>query len=77
MKPNPMKMESDVVEVKFSRVRDLPEDERGCFERYLSDQTRPLEEGVPMEEQDFYYPWDYESWLKQGKPEKPGFFYWD
>lgn len=29
---------------------------------WMAHQTMPLVEGIPMEEQDFYYPWDYKNW---------------
>lgn len=49
------------------RIRDLPQEERQPFTKWLAYQTRPLLEGVPMEEQDGYFPWDYQSW-KAGLP---------
>lgn len=50
----------------FPRLRDLPERVRAAFGEALSGQTRPLVKGVPMREQDFYFPWDYEDW-REGK----------
>lgn len=49
------------------RIRDLPEEERGPFLRWLEGQTVPLIEGLPPEEQDAYYPHDYDQW-KAGLP---------
>ena len=51
----------------FPRIRDLPKNEQPYFEHWLWGQTRPLIEGLPDEEQDAYYPWDYERW-KEGLP---------
>jgi len=51
----------------FPRIRDLPQEEQGDFDRWLDGQTRPLIDGIPLEEQDFYYPWDYDRW-KKGLP---------
>jgi len=48
--------------MNFPRIRDLPEEERGPFTEELAGQTRPWVEGVPKEDQDFYYSWDYEKW---------------
>jgi len=52
---------------EWPRMRDLPEVERESFREWLYGQTCPLVEGVQMEEQDFYYPWDYNRW-KAGLP---------
>lgn len=52
---------------EWHRIKDLPEGEREPFERWLRGQTRPWIEGLPMEEQDAYYQWDYERW-KLGLP---------
>ncbi|MEK9811254.1 MAG: hypothetical protein VW362_12450 [Candidatus Nanopelagicales bacterium] len=52
---------------KWPRLRDLPEGERQPFKVHLQGQTCPLLDGVPMAEQDAFYPWDYEDW-KQGSP---------
>jgi hypothetical protein len=51
----------------WPRIRDLPEKEREPFRKALAGQTVPLVENVSIEEQDFYFPWDYDRW-KQGKP---------
>lgn len=51
----------------YPRIKDLPEDERAPFTAWMEGQTMPLIEGLPMEEQDAYYPWDYKRW-KEGKP---------
>jgi len=52
--------------VHWPRIRDLPEAARAPFRKWLSGQTVPMIDGVPYEEQDAYYPWDYERW-KAGK----------
>lgn len=51
----------------WPRIKDLPEKERKPFSTFLYGQTRPLIDGVPMEEQDAYYSWDYENFKR--KPE--------
>lgn len=51
----------------YPRLRDLPEAEREAFKKRLTGQTVPVVHGVPMDEQDFYYPWDYDRW-KRGLP---------
>ena len=50
------------MDYEWPRLRDLPEEEQAPFLKWLVGQTRPLEAGVPMEEQDFYFPWDYDRW---------------
>lgn len=52
---------------EFPRLRDLPEKERMPFAKELYGQTCPLVDGLPMGDQDFYYPWDYSRW-KAGLP---------
>lgn len=49
-------------ETKWPRIRDLPESEREPFTEWLNGQTRPLIDGLPDDEQDGYYRWDYERW---------------
>jgi len=51
----------------FNRIRNLPEDERKPFSEYLAGQTRPWIEELPEDEQDFFYPSDYQRW-KDGLP---------
>ena len=55
--------------MNWPRVKDLPEQDREPFTRWLDDygQTRPLIDGVPMEQQDGYYEWDYGRW-KERRP---------
>jgi len=53
---------------EYPRMRDLPIEEQGPFARWMKDQTRPVVEGIHMNEQDFFYPWDYERWKGQGQP---------
>lgn len=52
---------------QFPRLRDLPWYEREPFAAWLRGQTIPGMEGLPVSEQDFYYPWDYDTW-KAGLP---------
>lgn len=49
-------------ESEFKRIRDLPEHEQKPFLEFLHGQTRPLVEGIPDDEQDFYYECDYLNW---------------
>jgi hypothetical protein len=51
--------------VSWPRIRDLPESERQPFSEFLWGQTLPLIDGVPMAEQDGYYPWDYDNWKRK------------
>lgn len=54
-------------EAQWPRIRDLPPDEQAPFREFLTGQTLPLLDGVPMEEQDGYYPWDYDNWKRKPK----------
>lgn len=49
------------------RIKDLSLVERKQFTAWLEGQTCPLIEGIPMDEQDGYFSWDYERW-KAGVP---------
>ena len=49
----------------WPRIRDLPEAERVPFRKWLTGQTVPMIDGLPYEEQDGYYRWDYERWRAQ------------
>jgi hypothetical protein len=51
-------------EPQWPRVRDLPEVERAPFTEWLVGQTRPMLDGIPMEEQDGYYDHDYRRWKR-------------
>jgi hypothetical protein len=51
----------------WPRIRDLPKEEQEPFGKWLRGQTKPLIEGIPFEEQDSYYPWDYDNWKNGGK----------
>jgi hypothetical protein len=51
----------------WPRLRDIPDNERAPFDAWLDGQTRPLVNSVPDEDQDFYYPWDFDRW-KAGLP---------
>lgn len=59
-----------VPEIEWPRVRDLPEDEQEKFELYLGVENiaRPLLEGLEMDEQDGFFPEDYEIWKMENKP---------
>lgn len=50
---------------KWPRVRDLPQAEQAAFNQFLEGQTRPIIEGLPNEEQDGYYPWDYDNFKRK------------
>lgn len=52
--------------IAWPRVRDLPEVEQAVFTHWLVGQTCPLIGDLPMDEQDGYYPWDYDRWKAQG-----------
>lgn len=49
----------------FPRIRDLPEQERESFCRWLSGQTVPWFDNLPISEQDGYFRWDYMRWKKR------------
>ena len=51
----------------WPRIRDLPPEEQEPFRKWIHSQTRPVFNGVPREDQDGYYPWDYRTW-KLGLP---------
>lgn len=54
--------------IKWPRIRDLPEQEREPFAKWLYGQTRPLmENGTAPEDEDAFYQWDYDRW-KAGLP---------
>lgn len=50
---------------EWPRIQDLPEEERFPFAEWLYGQTCPWVEGVPADEQDAYYPWDYQRWKRK------------
>ncbi len=54
-------------QARWPRIKQLRVAERVPFRQWLTGQTMPLIDGVAMDEQDAYYPWDYERW-KQGLP---------
>lgn len=58
---------NNVCELSCGRIRDLPEHEREAFLKRLEGQTRPLVEGLSMEDQDYFYMCDYFEW-KMGLP---------
>lgn len=51
----------------WPRVSQLPKSEQRAFERWLDGQTRPVIGGVLDDEQDGYFPWDYDRWKGQQK----------
>lgn len=51
----------------FPRIRDLPPEEQKPFRAFLCGQTIPWLSGVLREEQDGYYPWDYENFKRKPK----------
>jgi hypothetical protein len=48
----------------FPRLKDLKPRERKQFSKWLGGQTRPYLKGLSYDEQDGYYPWDYERWKR-------------
>lgn len=52
---------------QWPRLRDLPENEREVFGRWLTGQTCPVIQGEPDSEQDGYYQHDYETWKSRSK----------
>ena len=62
---------------EFPRVRDLPEEEREPFMRWLMNQTRPILPGVPVREQDGYYQWDHDRWKREGMDTQQRAATWD
>lgn len=59
-----------IPEIPWPRVRDLPEAEQQKFELYLEVEgiARPLLEGLEMDDQDGFFPEDYEIWKMENKP---------
>lgn len=49
----------------FPRIKDLPEHEQEPFEYWLHGLTMPWNDDLPLDEQDGYYPWDYDRWKKK------------
>ena len=54
---------------EYTRIRNLPEEEREPFRKWLVGQTRPAIEEEPMtiEAQDAYYEHDYQAWKRGAK----------
>lgn len=54
---------------KWPRIKDLPQEEQAKFREFLVGQTCPLIEELPLgaEQQDAYYPWDYENFKRKQK----------
>ena len=48
----------------IDRIRDLPATEQGPFLRYLAGQKRPRLPGLPEDQQDGYWRWDYNEWKR-------------
>lgn len=57
-------LEENHIVFKYPRIRNLPVAEKELFRKYLNGQTCPIVEGIPMNEQDFYYPWDYDRFSR-------------
>lgn len=55
-------MPDEILKQEWPRASRLPEQERPGFERWLNGQTRPWIDGVADDQQDGYFPWDYERW---------------
>lgn len=51
----------------WHRIKDLPSQEQVPFRKWLSGQTCPLIEGLPYDQQDAYYQWDYDRWKEHLK----------
>lgn len=62
-----MKVRLDRKIKEFPRIRDLPKKEQKAFRKFLYGQTVPVVEGVPVEDQDFYYSWDYDNFKRKPK----------
>lgn len=56
----------------YIRVRELPAEERAPFSRWLQRQACPVLLGVPDNEQDAAYVWDYRRWVELQKMPAPG-----
>lgn len=54
----------------WPRIKNLPKNEQKPFRKWLSGQTCPLIDGLAYEEQDAFYPWDYDQWKRHLKGEK-------
>lgn len=52
----------DRINRSFPRLRDLLEEERKKFGAWLVGSACTWIEGLPHEEQDAYYPWDFDHW---------------
>lgn len=61
---------ADTQFVRWPRIRELAEEEQVAFRTWLTGQTCPLLTGLAFEEQDGYYPWDYDRWKSHLKGEK-------
>ena len=46
----------------WPRRRHLPQAEQALFSSWLFNSTVPLVDGTPVDEQDYFYPWDYVEW---------------
>jgi len=49
----------------WPRIKDLPQQEQEAFKQFLIGQTCPFIEGLSNEEQDGYYPWDYDNFKRK------------
>ena len=57
----------NICELPCGRIRDLPQHEQSDFRERLYGQTYPLVQGLPKEDQDYFYICDYDEW-KAGLP---------
>lgn len=58
--------------IDWPRIKDLPQEHQKPFNKWLDDygQTRPWIDDLPPNEQDGYFPWDYERWCEYGRRKK-------
>lgn len=57
-------------EYRWPRLRNLPPEEQKPFWEWMIGRTLPYVEGVPREEQDFFYPWDYRDWKSRAQTQR-------
>ena len=46
----------------YPRLRELPQEEQEPFWEWMQGQTRPSVDGLPDEDQDYFFPCDYAQW---------------
>jgi hypothetical protein len=47
----------------WPRIRDLPPEEQAPFRQWLGNAKRPIFDDVAPQDQDGYFPWDWEEWF--------------